>query len=73
MEQFKSDLVQCYTRAGSKVSTCVTVLKKSIGGHTKTKTKVQLRMDNQETLTPLGTQDTERRQRDNQEWTIKRH
>ena len=39
MEQFKSDLVQCYTRAGSKVSTCVTVLKKSIGGHTKMKIK----------------------------------
>jgi hypothetical protein len=39
----------------------------------KTKKKGQSRMDNQETLTLLGTQDTGRRQRDNQEWTIKRH
>ena len=36
MEQFKSDLVQCYTRAGSKVGTCSAILKRSIGGHTKT-------------------------------------
>ena len=44
-------------------------------GHTRhrTKSKGQSIIDNQETLTPLGTQDVERRQRDNQEWTIKRY
>lgn len=39
MEQFKSDLVQCYTRAGSKVGTCSTIWRRSIGGHTKTQIK----------------------------------
>jgi hypothetical protein len=34
----------------------------------RTKTKGQSRMDNQETLTLFGTQDTERRQRGNQEF-----
>jgi hypothetical protein len=44
-------------------------------GHTRhmTKTKGRSRMDNQETLTLFGTQDTWRGQRDDQEWAIKRH